>query len=74
MTRAILCFKLPQERNEHLAALHGLDFFLAVSAFDEWLRVEIKHGTQYDRAALQAARDCLREYLNGYGIDMEAFD
>ena len=64
---ATLRYTLPEERDEHAAALAGMDALAALRAIDAHLRTATKHG-DFDaptRAALQAVRDLLREECEG---------
>lgn len=44
VAQATLTFTLPEERLEHLAAIHGLDLLNLVSSVMEELRSRLKHG------------------------------
>jgi hypothetical protein len=64
---ATLRYTLPEEREEHAAALAGMGALEALRTIDEHLRGTIKHGEHSDetRAALQAVRDLLRVECEG---------
>lgn len=42
--KATLTFQLPEEREEHEAAIHAMDYRIAIRALDERLRHAAKHG------------------------------
>ena len=44
MPAASLTFTLPEERIEHLHAVHGSEAFAAMHDLDQWLRGMLKHG------------------------------
>ncbi len=63
-------FPLPECREEFEAASHGADYKAVLQELDEWLRREIKHGSQYDHKALDAARTYLYECLEGRNLTL----
>ncbi len=73
MPTATLTFTLPEEQSEHEHAIHGMDWALTVWDLDQWLRDRVKHGldSAEAKAAWDAARDALREILDGRGLTME---
>lgn len=42
--KAILKFKLPKESKEHLDAINGINYKIALQEFDSWLRNMNKSG------------------------------
>lgn len=65
--KATLAFTLPEDTEAFAYALKGADLSAAVSAFDEWLRSEIKYKERPDAETLQEARDTLWRMINEYG-------
>jgi hypothetical protein len=52
--KAILEFNLPEERTEHLAAVHAVTLMAALDEADETLRGYLKHGAPTMDKALEA--------------------
>lgn len=67
---ATLTFSLPEERQEHLQAIHACALAATLSDLDNWLRNALKYGHQIADAdaALQQTRDKIRELLEGNGV------
>ena len=66
MAKAMLSFTLPEERLEHLEAVHARHAFSVLYELDNWLRGLIKHdgASQYTAARLaEEVRDRVREAL-----------
>lgn len=76
MSRAILVYRLPQERNEYTAAVHGLDWALTVCDVDEVLRKYLKYGHTFQTAdeALESVRDELWSIASGYGVTRDMIE
>lgn len=72
MARATLSFTLPEETDEHRAALHGQDYKSAIEEFDQFLNSTIKHaGLPVDQeAVLRDARTRLLNILDEYGVNL----
>jgi hypothetical protein len=62
MPIATLTFNLPDERFEHLVALHGGRFQSGIEDLNEWLRTLIKHGGIEKFTATELA-EAVRERL-----------
>ena len=63
--RATLSFRLPEETQEHMAALKAGELVGALREVDQHLRKALKYGDHSDevRAALQEVRDLLPHEL-----------
>ena len=76
--KAILEFSLPEERKDHLYAVHGVDFLCALHDLDEALRLQVKHNhPQRSEDYLNACsdiRDWLREYMDSNGVNLEMLE
>ena len=74
MSRAGLCFRLPQEREEFEAAAHGMDWRIVCQELDEILRQFLKYGfpphltTPGDVA--ESVRAELRSRIEGMGLNL----
>ena len=76
--KAILEFSLPEEKREHLYAVHGVDFLCALHDLDKALRLQVKHNHP-NRSAdyIQACEDIrgwLREYMDINGVNLEMLE
>lgn len=73
MSKAILEFSLPEEENEHLLAVHGLDFALVVFDLDQLLRGWVKYGHQFESIseALEKARESIYDLMEDRGISLD---
>jgi len=62
---ATLSFQLPDERDEHKAALEGVEWKSVARLLDQVLRDQLKHGHKFETPsdALQATRDKLHELV-----------
>lgn len=67
---ATLRYTLPEEQEELDAALHAQAMRQALWELDNWLREELKYREPSEEraAALQEARDKLRELLDEAGV------
>lgn len=72
MPRATLSFTLPEETDEHRAALQGGDLLCAVRAFETYLRQTIKHAGLPEReiALLYDVQTKLLNYLEDQGVNL----
>lgn len=68
--RVSIRFDLPDESDEHRAALQGLDLRSAVEEFDKHLREKIKDSDEDDCEIYDEIHDALHELLDGYGISL----
>ena len=68
--KATLAFTLPEESHEHAHALLGHLYAAALDDMDEWLRLKLKHGHDFNSIdeALQACRDELLSMAQEYGL------
>ena len=64
---AILGFRLPEERAEFEAAVHGADYLCVLQDLDQWLREQAKY---HDRPTVPVdeVRDRLREIADERGV------
>lgn len=70
--RAILTFRLPQERCEFNIASRAMDWAFVCLDMDTWLRNLIKYGSEsMDVATIEKCRNILREFLNEHGVSLE---
>jgi len=71
--KATLEFNLPEERIEHLQAVHAGALVAVIDSMDEFLRNAWKYGHKYKTAdeALAKTREHLREQMidSGYNFD-----
>lgn len=69
MSKGILEFNLPEEREEHQVAVNASAYRSALSSLDVYLRSQIKYAPDDTPKevieALQAVRDKLHEELDG---------
>jgi hypothetical protein len=65
--KAILEFNLPEDAEEHLDAINGTSYKLALSEMDNHFRHRLKYEEHPREVieALQKARDCLRIFTEG---------
>lgn len=71
--RATLEFQLPEERSEHMVAVHAMDFALTVFDLEEELRLWMKHGHKFSSAdeVIEAVRQKLHECLENRGASLD---
>ena len=67
MPKITLTFSLPEEEDEHAAALHGAHWRRVCRELDDWLRSEIKYHNQNK---LVPAREKLTELINEWGLEL----
>ena len=74
--KATLTFDLPDERSEHLAAVHGLDWALVVWTLDQELRARIKHGKNNMTVtrALEITRERICDLMSNCGLSFEGIE
>jgi len=67
--KATLEFNLPDDEDQHLAAVKGMDWQMALWDVDQKLREIVKHGDDETRAEwAQELRDFIYEQLNDRGL------
>lgn len=72
MAKAILKFTLPEEHEEHGAAVHGMDFYLCLYDLDQWLRNEEKYK-DIDTIRIGEVRDKVREIMSDRTVSLDMF-
>lgn len=70
--RATLRFDLPDEDDEHKAALHGHDYKSVIESLDQYLRAQMKHGglSEVEYAAYEDIRQKVAHFLEEYGVEI----
>lgn len=70
--RATMSFSLPDESEEHQAALQGMDLREAVRLFERYLRDTMKHGglPEGSVSVLYDVQTKLINYLEEYGVTL----
>jgi hypothetical protein len=62
-------------KDEHWAAFHGMDLYLALLDLDEWLRNKLKYPPRDmvdgEATAYEITREKLREIMDNRGVDFE---
>lgn len=73
---ASMHFKLPEERREYLAAVHGMDFALALKAVDQNMRAFMKYEHNYKTPdeVMQAVLDIIRDELDKRNVSLEMIE
>lgn len=66
--KATLEFSLPEETEEHDAAVNGARWASAMWDLDQWLRAEVKYQGKNE---YQPVRDMLHEIINEAGLILE---
>ena len=71
--KATLEFNLPEERDDHSLAIHGIDWYLTVWDLSIWLRKKLRCGHEFKDAddALDAARDKLFMVMDERGVNLD---
>ncbi len=71
--KATLEFTLPDEREEHLVAVHAENLYFALYEIDGQLRNWLKHGHEFKTAdeALEAVREFLNDELRDRNCSLE---
>lgn len=64
------------DKNEHLYALHGLDWALVCWDLDQYLRNNLNHGDFNDDKmwAFEETRCVLRQYIDDRNISLEMIE
>ena len=65
----VLKYDLPEEREEMLHAIHGIDWYCVVWDFDQWLRNEHKHNER-EEIFIEEARQKINDLTALYGINL----
>jgi len=63
--KAILEFNLPEEKDEYNFATNGINYYCALTEFDNWLRSEYKYN---GNKAMFEVRKKLNEFINDNNI------
>lgn len=71
--QAVLKFDLPEDNDEHTAAVHGMDYALACWDLDQKLRGWLKYGNKFETAddALEECRNQLREIMFEHNVNLD---
>ena len=71
--KAIIEFDLPEDKSEHHAAVHAMDFALTCWDIDVQLRSWLKYGHKFASAdkALEETRDELARLMQSRGISFD---
>ncbi len=69
MPKASLTYSLPEEKHEHLSAVHGSEYQSALWEIDQWLRNLVKYE---DRTVVQIedVRKRIRDETEGLPFDI----
>lgn len=68
--RVSIRFDLPDDSDEHRAALQGADLRSAIEEFDTHLRKRIENADEDRSEIYDEIHDVLHELLDGYGISL----
>ena len=68
--KAILIFSLPEDREEHEAAVHGMEWKIVCEDMDNQLRSWLKHGNEFTSIdeALETTRAQLQNFMLERGL------
>jgi hypothetical protein len=68
--KAILEFNLPEDEEQYLTSLHGMEWALMVWELDSLCRDSIKHLNQYETPdeVFQGIRDYILEMMQDRGV------
>lgn len=71
--KATLTFDLPEEKQEHNAAVHGMDWALVCWELDQDLHKLLKYGNNFKSAdeAVENIRETLRKFIEENGLNLE---
>jgi hypothetical protein len=71
--QTVLKFDLPEDRDECIAASHGMDYALSCWDMDQKLRGWLKYGHKFESAddALEECREQLREIMYDHGVTLD---
>lgn len=61
--KAVLKFKLPEQREQFEASYNGLKYKSAIWDYDQWLRSEMKYG-ELDKKIYEAYDTCRKKLRN----------
>jgi len=65
------------DKMEHLQALHGQDFILALWDLDNWLKGQVKHNIELSEEAANAydvVRGKIREIMEYYNVNLDMIE
>ncbi len=70
--QAVLKFDLPEDNDNHVAAVHGIDYALVCWDMDQKLRDWLKYGNEFISVddALEACREQLREIMHDHNVNL----
>ena len=70
--KAILEFSLPEEREEHEVAVHGMEWKIVCEDMDNQLRSWLKHGNEFTSIdeALETVRTQLHNFMIERGLEL----
>lgn len=68
MAKASITFSLPEEKTEHLNALHGGLYKAVIYQLDLWLRNLAKHNSR-DIVETKEVREKITELMGTYGLE-----
>ena len=63
--KAVLEFNLPEDKEDFDFATNGLNYYLALTEFDQWLRSEYKYNGKQE---MYEVRQKLNEIINDNNI------
>ena len=72
--KAKLIFTLPEEKDEHHLAVHGVDYYCSLWDLDQYLRSEYKHNDKLSgeqTELIETIRNKLRECMDYYNVSFE---
>jgi len=72
--KAKLEFDMPDDRNEHIIAVHAMDWALTVWDMSRELRDWLKHGHEFKTPdeALEAVQSKLFDIIESYNITLDS--
>ena len=68
MSKAVLVFNVPEEREELYYAQHGIDYSIVLEDFDNWLRQKYKYEDQVN-ITIEEVRAKLCELKNERNLE-----
>ena len=73
--KTTITFQLPEERDEHHLALHGIDYYLSLLDLSNYLRTECKYHTDKYTASeielIYSIGDRLRLIMEDRGVHLD---
>ena len=71
--KAIIEFNLPEEKREHLAAMHGMDAFCSLWSIQQIIRNAGKHANFTDEQweVYEQIKAAIYEEINSLDVDVE---